>query len=55
MKTGDELDAVSRVCRCVLIFLGRAGVTRRIKVGMARRARREAKRELRDATTAPGE
>lgn len=47
LKTGDERDAVSR-CRRVLVFLGRAGVARRIKAGMARRARREAKREVRE-------
>lgn len=51
-RTGDERDAVSRACRKILVFLGRAGVTAAIKAGISCRLRREAKRELSREDTA---
>lgn len=43
-KRGDEKDAVSRYWRSVLIYMGRPGVTKKIKRRMNKRARQTARK-----------
>jgi hypothetical protein len=47
LKSGDEVDVIGR-WRKWLSYLKRAGVAKRIKRDLNRRARRDVKRELRD-------
>lgn len=53
LRTGDEYDLASRM-RGLLKFMRRPGVTARIKAGIDRRARQEAKADVEDRSGEPG-